>query len=469
MRLRVWPLLKGYLFAFVVSCIALGLTFWLSPLLDPNPYPFFVLAIVASAWFFGIGPGIFSTIFAFLAEELYFTPPLFVVTFTKQDITFLLFFMLVMAIAVSLMSAQKRGAEFRARLGAIVTGAQEAIIGLGLDGTIQSWNPGAERMYGYTAGEAMCQSIHLVSPPEIYPSFDAVLNRATTGEPTAQWETVLLGRSGKEIYVTMSVAPVYDRGGRITSLSLIVGDISERKQAEEQDRQKAARIEVQRRLLEQREQERQQIARDLHDGPVQALTGITLALRGVILDLPTKDLASPLETIQAALQEQIQELRAYAGELRPPSLEKFGLGKAIRSHLETVQEKHAELHLEFEDQSAGEWIPYEQGLALYRIAQECLTNILKHASARSATFRLSLTQDRITLEIQDDGAGFEVPIDWLEFARNGHLGLVGMRERAEAVGGTFEIQSHRGSGTLFRARVPRQMTQASEGDERVSE
>jgi PAS domain S-box-containing protein len=231
-------------------------------------------------------------------------------------------------------------------------------------------------------------------------------------------------------------------------------DITERKQAEAERRTRSIQIELQHRLLEQREQERLQIAHDLHDGPVQYLTGITLALRGVLMDRCTPEMAQSLEAIQTGLQDQIGELRTYAGELRPPSLSKFGLGKAIRSHLDSFQDKHPGLQVTFNESQPGDRFPEEVRLALFRIYQESLNNIVKHAQAPTATIWLQQTQNQVILKVVDTGVGFEIPQDWLELARHNHLGLVGMRERAEAVGGQVEILSQKGAGTQVWVTVP---------------
>jgi PAS domain S-box-containing protein len=231
-------------------------------------------------------------------------------------------------------------------------------------------------------------------------------------------------------------------------------DITERQINEEETRARTVQIELHHRLLVQREQERQQIARDLHDGPVQALTGATFALRGLLMEPCAPEIATQLEALQTTMQEQINELRVYAGELRPPSLAKFGLGKAIRSHLGTFQEKHPEIQCYFDEVQDETRLPEEKSLALFRIFQETLVNILKHAQAAEVQIHLSQKHDQVALEIRDNGKGFEIPNDWLELARQGHLGLVGMRERAEAIGGQFEVYSQPGQGTFIRVIAP---------------
>jgi signal transduction histidine kinase len=244
-----------------------------------------------------------------------------------------------------------------------------------------------------------------------------------------------------------------DASGTITGSVAIVRDITEFKQAEEAAHARAIQIELHHRLLEQREQERQKIARDLHDGPVQELMGMHYALEEMLHRVNDAAVRDSLLDVRDTLQSQVAELRAFASELRPPTLAKFGLGKAIRSHLDTFQEKHSELRVSFEQNQVGELIPEEMRLALYRIYQESLTNIVKHAQATQITVRLVKSLTEVLLDIQDNGRGFAVPEDWVELARAGHLGLVGIQERAEAIGGQVGIQSRVGEGTSIQVTV----------------
>lgn len=234
----------------------------------------------------------------------------------------------------------------------------------------------------------------------------------------------------------------------------IAMDITARKDTEAEIRSNQANIEVQHRLIEQREQERQQIARDLHDGPLQALIGVNFTLNTLSMESSTPEVAQLLIDLRSDLQEQINELRSYAGELRPPVLMSFGLVRAIRVYLEAFQEKHPETQFRFEQTWEGPLLPEQIRLAFFRIIQETLNNIAKHAQATQVTIRLNKTLHQVILEIEDNGVGFNIPLDWLELARQKHLGLVGIRERTEALEGTLQITSQRGHGTKTRVVVP---------------
>ncbi len=253
--------------------------------------------------------------------------------------------------------------------------------------------------------------------------------------------------------------PLWDADGNPGGLTVVATNITELVRIREQAQAAAAQMEVQHSLMDMREQERQQIARDLHDGPVQGLLATTFALQCLLVDDCAPELAQQIEAIRTAIQEQVSELRAYAGELRPPTLIKFGLVKAIQSHLETFQEKHPRLRLSLEHVWDGPLLSEEVRLALFRIFQEGLNNIAKHANASQVTIRLQKTNEQVCLEIHDDGAGFAVPADWLDLVHQEHLGLVGMRERAEAIGGRLEIRSRPGEGSTLSVSVPLQRDQ----------
>lgn len=213
--------------------------------------------------------------------------------------------------------------------------------------------------------------------------------------------------------------------------------------------------ELQRRLMEGREVERLHLAQELHDGPLQDLHGTLLRLAELESALPDEASVALMAASQATLQQVIQTLRTVCGELRPPALAPFGLEKAIRSHAERFQMMHPSLQVQLDLAPDGQSLSEQMRLALYRIYQQALTNVSRHAAADWATIRLRLSDTEVTLEIEDDGCGFEMPKRLIELARKGHLGLVGAAERTEALQGRLEIKSSPGEGALIRAVVPR--------------
>jgi PAS domain S-box-containing protein len=253
-------------------------------------------------------------------------------------------------------------------------------------------------------------------------------------------EIQMVKQAGEKIYVRIESRLAQ---GQADQLWLMVIDITKERQ-------------LQHRLVAQREQLRQKIAHDLHDGPVQALAAINFALRGLLLDYPDCELAKSIEGIQASVREQIQVLRSYAVDLRPPILGQLGLEKSLYSYVESFQEKHPHLAVRIELHPIDAKLSEAESTALFRIFQEALLNIARHAGTNNIQVKVSLKSDGqlVRLEIEDNGQGFILPDQWLDFAQEGHLGILGMRERVEYVGGNLEIQSTKGKGTQVMAAIP---------------
>jgi signal transduction histidine kinase len=197
-------------------------------------------------------------------------------------------------------------------------------------------------------------------------------------------------------------------------------------------------------------EERQRLARELHDSVTQSLYAIALyaeATSRAITDRDPESASANLQQISESTQEALGEMRLLLYELRPPLLEEQGLTAALRSRLHAV-EARAGLTTEF-DSSGEERLPAAKEQELYRLAQEALNNVLKHAHATRVSVRLEAGAAGTLLEIADDGVGFDLSVDGSE-----GYGLPGMRERAERLGGRFEVESASGKGTRVRVSIP---------------
>jgi signal transduction histidine kinase len=196
-------------------------------------------------------------------------------------------------------------------------------------------------------------------------------------------------------------------------------------------------------------EERQRLARELHDSVSQALYGIALGTKTArtLLDRDPTRLAGPLDYILQLAEAGLTEMRALIFELRPESLATEGLVAALGKQTAALSARHG-LAVEA-DLGTEPDLPLETKEALYRIAQEALHNVAKHARARNAEVRLHLNDNACVLEICDDGVGFDAGGSF-----PGHLGLRSMHERAARLGGTLAIESAPGTGTRLTARVP---------------
>jgi signal transduction histidine kinase len=154
-----------------------------------------------------------------------------------------------------------------------------------------------------------------------------------------------------------------------------------------------------------------------------------------------------LKECNETINQVIGELRGFAGELRPPTLMTFGLEKAIRSHVDQFQTEHPEIEVCLRLVPDEKRLPERVRLALFRIYQQAVANIIRHAQASKITIRFNLDDHSVRLVIEDNGRGFDVPERLVGLVRKGHLGLVGAAERAEAIGGKLTISSRPGKGT----------------------
>jgi signal transduction histidine kinase len=201
-------------------------------------------------------------------------------------------------------------------------------------------------------------------------------------------------------------------------------------------------------------QERNRLARDLHDSVTQALYGVTLCAEAAARQLSSGDpdpsiAARHLREIKETTQSALREMRLLIFELRPPILNREGLAPALQARLDAVERRFG-LDAQFIGDGDGRWAPeVEDGV--YRIAQEALNNVLKHACARRVEVRLVQGQDCLSLEITDDGTGFDPETA----TKHGGFGLRSMRERAKQIGGTLCVESGPGKGTRIRMEVRR--------------
>jgi len=196
-------------------------------------------------------------------------------------------------------------------------------------------------------------------------------------------------------------------------------------------------------------QERQKLARELHDSVSQALYGIGLGARTArtLLDRDPAKAVEPLEYVLSLAEAGLEEMRALIFELRPESLKTEGLVAALRKHSSAL---HARYQIQIETSFCEEPdLPIETKQALYRVAQEALTNAVKHSQAQRLQIHLRMETHEVVLQVEDDGIGFN-PQDSFP----GHLGLKTMKERVEQIGGEFKIESAPGRGTRVRARLP---------------
>ena len=200
------------------------------------------------------------------------------------------------------------------------------------------------------------------------------------------------------------------------------------------------------------EEERLRLARELHDDTIQAV--IALKQRVQIAQTSVKDPASldALNELEYLAERTVADVRRMTRALRPIYLEDLGLVTALEMLARETTENNS-LDVAFQKSGEEERLPSEVELALYRIAQEALSNVLRHAQATHASVSIHFDREDIRLEVKDDGVGFQVPKSPTDFASSGHFGLLGMRERADLIGGRLEVQSAAEQGTRLSVRL----------------
>jgi signal transduction histidine kinase len=212
------------------------------------------------------------------------------------------------------------------------------------------------------------------------------------------------------------------------------------------------------RVVEAQEAERARLARELHDETGQALTSILLGLKHLEAVAETDDVRSAAAALRELVVSTLQDVRRLAVELRPSALDDFGLVPALERLAATLGEQ-SDLVVDLEARLGEERLPPEAETALYRIVQEALTNVVKHASAGRVSITLVRKQGAAVVVVEDDGSGFE-----LASVRTGALGFTGMRERLALIGGRLTVESSPRAGTTLVAEVP--VAETPEGDAR---
>jgi signal transduction histidine kinase len=202
------------------------------------------------------------------------------------------------------------------------------------------------------------------------------------------------------------------------------------------------------RVVEAQELERTRLARELHDETGQALTSILLGLKSLEERVDTVEGRAAVAEMRELVVSTLQDVRRLAVELRPSALDDFGLVSALERLRDSVTEKSG-IEVDVQSQLRLERLPQAIETALFRIVQEALTNVVKHAMASRVTVLLTQKGNAVRLIVQDDGRGFDT-----RDVRDGGLGLIGMRERVSLLGGRMSVESTRGAGTMLSAEVP---------------
>ncbi len=338
--------------------------------------------------------------------------------------------------------------ESQARFQTIFQATQIGVALMDLEGRLVEHNPAFQSIFGQSESNLRAA---------MYPKLIA---KGYPWEETLMFAALREGRrdlyaieqvhprgDGFRIWVKTRVSLLRDAEGKPTSILGLFEDISAQRLRDQEI------LHLERTLEDAREKERESLARELHDGPLQSTLGILFQLQQ-LENLNPADQRQEIQTVISEMQEVVSTLRATTGLLRSPILAHFGLEQAIHAHVNKIQEENPDVRVAaLVDNLEEPLLPrVEQGL--FRIYQHVLANVIRHGQASHIIVRLQRQQDQLIMEVEDDGVGFTVPQRWSDLIKDDHYGLVGSAERAVQLGDELRIRSELGTGTAIRVSIP---------------
>jgi signal transduction histidine kinase len=259
--------------------------------------------------------------------------------------------------------------------------------------------------------------------------------------------------NGARAVVSVNIAPLLDAQGRRVGAINVFDDITERKRAEEALHDSAARLQaLSRRVVEIQEEERRHLARELHDEIGQVLSAISVNLHAAKAVCEPVAISRIEESIQI-VDQATQQVRNLSLDLRPSMLDDLGLVPAVRWYADR-QAQRAGFAVHFVVESSAPRLSTELATACFRVIQEALTNVARHARAQNVWIELRQVDLEVDLTIRDDGVGFDLVTARGTAVRGESFGLLGLRERVDLLGGRADIWSQPGHGTTIRAWFP---------------
>ena len=345
--------------------------------------------------------------------------------------------------------------EENRRLALIVKQTADAIIIHDLNGNISFWNPAAQRMFGYAPEDIIGRSASLLTVPgrevELEQDMAAIAGKGKVDH----YDTQRIARDGRLVDVSLSAAPLVDpKSDEVIGEICSMRDITERKQAEEAN----LRLEENRQLTQliqhHIEDERRSLARELHDELGQYVTAIKTFAVGIANKTKSQmpDVEAHAQIIVGAANHIYDGMHNIIRQLRPGSLDNLGLSETLRDSVTNWQAQNPEVRFTLNLSGKFDALGETLNINLYRIVQESVTNALRHAGATAVDISLIQNDNGdLHLTIKDDGAG----MDACNVDQRNHFGLLGMRERTQALHGKFNVDSIPDEGTLVSVTIPK--------------
>ena len=367
---------------------------------------------------------------------------------------------------------RKKAEEEVALLGHTIRSIGECVSVTDTENKILFVNEAFLRTYGYTADELIGKPIAVIRSPRSESAAEKVLS--TTLKGGWQGELVNRKKDGTEFPIALSTFVIRNEKGQPIALVGIAADITERKLAEQASKRVEERLKSSREQLRAlaahlhrvREEERKHLAQEFHDQLGQTLTALKMDLTMLQRQVADKEkelsrtaVSVDIQAMQQIADHAIGSIREIMAELRPELLDQLGIMPALEFEAESFQRKSG-ISCVFTSLVDEIQLDQEKSIALFRIFQEALTNVVRHAKATSVRANIRMEGTNLLLEIKDNGVGI---LPGAEDAKDS-FGIIGMRERALVFGGAFEIRGAKGEGTTIVLRLPLEETLADRGD-----
>jgi two-component system, NarL family, sensor histidine kinase UhpB len=352
----------------------------------------------------------------------------------------------------------RRTGEALRRQALIFENIHDAVVIVDREGDILDLNPAAEELTGLPRSVAVGRRADFLGGADVKGLGKEITSRLETD---GRWSGVLpaYAPGGGERFLDLVVVPLSDAEGNVLGSVGVSRDVTERIRTEERLRETIDELrrtdhhrrQLLSRLVAAQEEERQRIAGEIHDDPVQQLYAATLRLGMLHERITDEQDREALGFIEGILGRTIMRLRHMLFELQPRSLENEGLGSALAEYVKYANEE-SETAFALDDRLTTP-LSTDMRAVAYRLVLEAVSNVRKHAGATRATVTIADQEDGILCTVTDDGRGFLLG-DRVDAFRPGHLGLPAMRERAELAGGRLEIASAPGEGTTVEFWLP---------------
>lgn len=352
------------------------------------------------------------------------------------------------------LTAERHEREQSEVFAAVISSASDAVISVDVQGCISLFNPAAERIFGRAADTMIGQNLDILLPAGERDHHRGYMHRfadsRATTRPMAAGQVRGVHANGQVLELEASISQVTVRGRKL--LTAILRDVTERVRSEQALAQYRMELsDLAQRLLDQEKDTTHRLAQTLHDKLGQTLSATRLSFdvfsRRAVDQLEARE-QDRLRSIGQLVEQSVQEVRQALVELRPPLLESLGLQAALDNEVRTrsIEAESVVITLEVDPEAEGVRWPPKVEYAAFMIAREATGNALLHASASSIELRLEGDAGRLALTVSDDGIGLHGS---LVYGRPGHLGMVGMRERALAIGGQLTVQGSPSGGTVI--------------------